>query len=73
MQRIAVLGGLMAAHCEQNDLLHGGYLHDGEYCEARPPGISAESEWRAVERTCDWPRDRLPLPRLPRKLSGRWS
>ena len=51
MQRIAELGGLLAAHCEQNDLLRGGYIHDGAYCRAHGHrGISSESEWRAVER-----------------------
>jgi len=51
MRRIAELGGLLAAHCEQNDLLHGGYIHDGAYCHAHGHrGISSESEWRAVER-----------------------
>ncbi|MCE5342302.1 MAG: amidohydrolase family protein, partial [Eubacteriales bacterium] len=51
MERVAAVGGIIAAHCEQNDLLHGGYIHDGEYCRAHGHrGISSESEWRQVQR-----------------------
>ncbi len=51
MEQVAKLGGLIAAHCEQDDLLHGGYIHDGTYCRAHSHrGISSESEWRQVER-----------------------
>lgn len=51
MARIAAVGGLVAAHCEQNDLLGGGYIHDGEYAKRNGHrGISSESEWRQVER-----------------------
>ncbi len=41
----------IVAHCEVNELLCGGYIHDGAYCRARGHrGISSESEWRQVER-----------------------
>ena len=51
MTRVASLGGLIAAHCEQNDLLRGGYIHDGVYARAHGHrGISSESEWRPIER-----------------------
>ena len=51
MRRVAAVGGLIAAHCEQNDLLNGGYIHDGVYARAHGHrGISSESEWRQVER-----------------------
>ncbi len=51
MVRIAAAGGLLAAHCEQNDLLGGGYIHDGVYAQQHGHrGISSESEWRQVER-----------------------
>ncbi len=51
MESVKALGGLIAAHCEQNDLLHGGYIHDGAYCHAHGhKGISAESEWRPIAR-----------------------
>ena len=45
------LGKLIAAHCEVNDLLHGGYIHDGAYARAHGHrGICSESEWRQIER-----------------------
>lgn len=45
------LGKMIVAHCEVNDLLHGGYIHAGEYAKAHGHrGISSESEWRQVER-----------------------
>ncbi len=51
MEGIAAVGGILAAHCEQNDLLRGGYIHDGAYCKAHGhKGISAESEWRPIQR-----------------------
>ena len=40
------LGKMIVAHCEVNDLLHGGYIHDGEYAKAHSHrGICSESEW----------------------------
>lgn len=51
MEGVAAVDGLVAAHCEQNDLLHGGYIHDGTYCRTHGHrGICAESEWRPLER-----------------------
>ncbi len=45
------LGKVICAHCEDNSLLHGGYIHDGKYAAAhRHAGISSESEWRQIER-----------------------
>lgn len=45
------LGKIIVAHCEDNSLLHGGYIHDGTYCRAHGhKGICSESEWRQVER-----------------------
>ena len=42
---------IIAAHCEDNSLLRGGYIHDGRYCRAHGhKGICSESEWRQVER-----------------------
>jgi len=41
----------IVAHCEVNELLHGGYIHDGEYARLHGhKGICSESEWRQVER-----------------------
>ena len=45
------LGKIIAAHCEDNSLLNGGYIHKGEYAEKHGhKGISSESEWRQIER-----------------------
>ena len=45
------LGKMIVAHCEVNDLLFGGYIHDGVYAaEHGHAGISSESEWRQIER-----------------------
>lgn len=51
MEGVAATGKILAAHCEVNDLLNGGYIHDGEYCRRNGHrGICSESEWREVER-----------------------
>lgn len=51
MERVKKLGGIIAAHCEVNALLNGGYIHDGEYARRNGHrGISSESEWRMIER-----------------------
>ena len=42
---------LIAAHCEVEDLLKGGYIHDGEYARINGhKGICSESEWEQVKR-----------------------
>ena len=44
-------GKIIAAHCEVNSLLFGGYIHDGEYARSHGhKGICSESEWRQIER-----------------------
>ena len=44
-------GKIIAAHCEDNSLLHGGYIHDGEYARLHNhKGICSKSEWRQIER-----------------------
>ena len=51
MEGIAPTGKILAAHCEVNDLLRGGYIHDGEYCwKHGHRGICSESEWKEIER-----------------------
>ena len=51
MKKAASLGKIISAHCEVNDLLFGGYIHDGEYAKAHGHrGISSESEWKEIER-----------------------
>ena len=45
------LGKLIVAHCEDNSLLHGGYIHDGAYAAAHGHrGICSESEWGPIAR-----------------------
>ena len=42
---------LIAAHCEVEELLRGGYIHDGEYARQHGhKGICSESEWEQVKR-----------------------
>lgn len=51
MRAAAANDCIIAAHCEVNSLLHGGYIHDGVYAAAHGhKGISSESEWRQIER-----------------------
>ncbi len=51
MLRAKALGKVIAAHCEDNSLLHGGYIHKGRYAEAHGHrGICSESEWKPIER-----------------------
>ncbi len=45
------LGAIIAAHCEVNELLRGGYIHDGEYAKAHGhKGICSESEYAQIAR-----------------------
>ena len=45
------LGKILVAHCEDNSLLRGGYIHDGEYARAHGHrGICSESEWGPIAR-----------------------
>lgn len=51
MKRIAATGKMLAAHCEVNALLRGGYIHDGDYARNNNHrGICSESEWKEIER-----------------------
>ena len=51
MRAAAAAGVILAAHCEDNALLHGGYIHDGKYCKAHGhKGICSESEWGQIAR-----------------------
>ena len=52
------LGKLIAAHCEDDTLLGGGYIHDGVYAKRLGHrGISSESEWRQLARDLDLVRE----------------
>ncbi len=51
MTRAKALGKMIVAHCEVNDLLKGGYIHDGQYASSHGHrGICSESEWKQIER-----------------------
>ena len=52
------LGKLIVAHCEDNSLLRGGYIHDGAYAKAHGHrGICSESEWRPIQRDLELVRE----------------
>ena len=58
MLRAKSLGKMIVAHCEDNSLLRGGYIHDGEYAKAHGHrGICSESEWRQIERDLELVRE----------------
>ena len=51
MLKAKSLGKMIVAHCEVNELLKGGYIHDGEYARLHGhKGICSESEWRQIAR-----------------------
>ena len=51
MLRAKSLGKMIVAHCEVNELLRGGYIHDGQYARSNGHrGICSESEWKQIER-----------------------
>ncbi len=51
MRKAKALGKMIVAHCEVNDLLKGGYIHDGEYAKTHSHrGICSESEWVQIAR-----------------------
>jgi len=51
MVRAKAQGKMIVAHCEVNDLLRGGYIHDGEYAKLHGHrGICSESEWAQIAR-----------------------
>lgn len=51
MLRAKALGKIIVAHCEDNSLLHGGYIHDGVYASKHSHrGICSESEWKPIKR-----------------------
>ena len=51
MSAIAKTGKILAAHCEVESLLEGGYIHKGDFASRNNhKGINSESEWKEVER-----------------------
>ena len=51
MLRAKKLGKMIVAHCEVNELLRGGYIHDGAYAKAfGHRGICSASEYEQIAR-----------------------
>ena len=51
MEKAKSLNKIISAHCEDNNLLYGGYIHDGEYAKLNGhKGICSESEWGPIKR-----------------------
>ncbi len=51
MLKAKSLGKIIVAHCEDNSLLYGGYIHDGDYAKAHGhKGICSESEYGPIAR-----------------------
>lgn len=51
MQKAKSLNKIIVAHCEDNSLLNGGYIHAGEYAKTHNhKGIVSESEWGPIKR-----------------------
>ncbi|MDR1543161.1 MAG: dihydroorotase [Prevotellaceae bacterium] len=51
MKTAAKFNQIIVEHCEVEELVKGGYIHDGDYCKAHNhKGICSKSEWFEVER-----------------------
>ena len=51
MKKAKDLGKMIVAHCEVNELLRGGYIHDGEYAKKNGhKGICSASEYEQIAR-----------------------
>jgi len=51
MRKTKKLSKIIVAHCEDEALVRGGYIHEGAYAKAHGHlGICSESEWRQVAR-----------------------
>ena len=58
MKTAKSLGKMIVAHCEDNSLLRGGYIHDGEYARTHGhKGICSESEWGPIARDIELVRE----------------
>jgi len=58
MIRVKNAGSMIAAHCEDEALLFGGYIHDGEYARLHGHrGICSESEWGQIKRDIELVRE----------------
>ena len=51
MEQAKTLNKIIVAHCEDNSLLNGGYIHKGEYAKNNGQlGISSESAYKQIAR-----------------------
>ena len=51
MEKAKALDKIIVAHCEVNELLKGGYIHDGDYARQHGHrGICSESDWGQIAR-----------------------
>ncbi len=58
MLKAKSLGKIIVAHCEDNSLLYGGYIHDGVYAKQHGhKGICSESEWGPIKRDLELVRE----------------
>ena len=58
MLRAKALGKIIVAHCEDNSLLRGGYIHDGVYAKTHGHrGICSESEYLPIARDLELVRE----------------
>lgn len=58
METAKALGKPIVVHCEDNRLLRGGYIHDGDYAKAHGHrGICSESEWGQIARDLELVRE----------------
>ena len=58
MLQAKALGKIVVAHCEDEKLLFGGYIHDGVYAkEHGHKGICSESEWGPIARDIELARE----------------
>ncbi len=58
MLKAKSLGKMIVAHCEDNSLLNGGYIHDGQYAKKHGHrGICSESEWGPIKRDLELVRE----------------
>lgn len=58
METAKALGKPIVAHCEDNRLLRGGCIHDGDYAKAHGHrGICSESEWGQIARDLELVRE----------------
>ena len=58
MLKAKSLGKMIVAHCEDNSLLRGGYIHDGDYAKKNGHrGICSESEYLPIKRDLELVRE----------------